>query len=341
MICPEIIDVTLRDGSNAVDFQFDKSTTQGILRGLDEAGIHFIDMGHGLGLGASEKSGKKARLTDEDYENIARETIRKAHWGFFFQPKFGSFQDIAQSVEKGAHFVRIGTDIDKVKLGKDFIAFAKQRGLQVHSCLMKAYAVDVYTYVERVREVADFGSDLVVFMDSAGTMTPDLTKRTMEEAVTRVNVPQGFHAHNNMDLAIGNLIAAVESGVAFIDTSLRGLGRSAGNGATEIMSLVLRRMGTGDRLDWKKLQDTASKYVDTLKANMGISNLEMIFGYAGFHSGFETLIDRALNEKAGERIDKREVIIRLCEREKINVDENLVKEILAIFFPEEEAGSGS
>ena len=324
----EIVDVTLRDGSNAIDFQFDHPTTRGILRGLDEAGVRFIDLGHGLGLGASEKSGKRAKLTDEEYQRLARETVNKASWGVFFQPKFGSFADIEQAALHGASFVRVGTDIDKIREGREFIIFAKEKGLQVHACLMKAYAVDISTYVECVKEVAQWGTDLVVFMDSAGTMTPDLTRRTLEEVVEKVDVPHGFHAHNNLDLAIGNLIAAMEGGATYIDTSLRGLGRSAGNGATEIMSLVLRKMEKAVRLDWKKLQDTATRYVDPLKKSGGVDNLEMIFGYAGFHSGFDSIIDRVLNENREKAVDKRDLIIELCRREKINVDERLVKEVL-------------
>jgi len=324
----EIIDVTLRDGSNAINFQFDQHSTKGILKGLDEAGIRFIDLGHGLGIGASEKSGKKAKLTDEAYHRIARETVKNAHWGVLFQPKFGAFDDITKAANQGAHFIRVATEIDKVKLGKDFIAFAKEKGLQVHSCLMKAYAVDVEDYVERVKEVAAFGADIVVFMDSAGAMTPELTKHAIGEAVEKVDIPHGFHAHNNLDLAIGNLIAAIESGATFIDCSLRGLGRSAGNGATEIMTLILKKMGKNLHLDWKKLQDTAAKYVDPLKKDWGISNLEMIFGYAGFHSSFEPIVDSALSDKAKALIDKRDLIIKLCDREQINVNEKIAKEII-------------
>lgn len=323
----EIVDVTLRDGSNAIDFSFDQSSTQGILKGLDQAGIHFIDLGHGLGLGASEKSGKKAKLTDEEYQLIARETVKNAHWGVFFQPKYGTFDDIKKAADRGVHFIRVGTDIDKVKLGERFIVFAKEVGLQVHSCLMKAYAVNVETYVKRVREVRAFGADAAIFMDSAGTMTPDLTRCTMGEVVEKVDIRHGFHGHNNLDLAIGNSVAAIESGVTLIDTSLRGLGRSAGNGATEIMSLVLKQMGKDVRLDWKQLQDTAAQYVDPLERGRIIGNLEIVFGYAGFHSGFETLVDQVLNEKKGG-IDKRDLIIKLCEREKVNVNEQTVKDTL-------------
>ena len=38
----DIIDVTLRDGSNAVDFQFSKEETYGIVKGLADAGDRWI-----------------------------------------------------------------------------------------------------------------------------------------------------------------------------------------------------------------------------------------------------------------------------------------------------------
>lgn len=66
----DIIDVTLGDGSNAVDFQFSKQETYGIVKGLTEAGIRWIELGHGYGLNASNCS-KPAKETDETYITIA------------------------------------------------------------------------------------------------------------------------------------------------------------------------------------------------------------------------------------------------------------------------------
>jgi len=78
-----IIDCTLRDGSNAINFKFERDLTKIILTGLEKAGIRWIDMGHGLGLGASKKSGKPASLSDEAYMELAKSSLKKAKFGFF------------------------------------------------------------------------------------------------------------------------------------------------------------------------------------------------------------------------------------------------------------------
>ena len=79
----KIIDCTLRDGSNAINFKFERDLTKIILTGLEKAGIRWIDMGHGLGLGASKKSCKPASLSDEAYMELAKSSLKKAKFGFF------------------------------------------------------------------------------------------------------------------------------------------------------------------------------------------------------------------------------------------------------------------
>ena len=50
---PYILDTTLRDGSYVIDFQFTADDTAIIASILERAGIEYIEVGHGLGLGAA------------------------------------------------------------------------------------------------------------------------------------------------------------------------------------------------------------------------------------------------------------------------------------------------
>ena len=49
----QIMDVTLRDGSYALNFQFTANDTIAIAKALENAGVMLIEIGHGEGLGAS------------------------------------------------------------------------------------------------------------------------------------------------------------------------------------------------------------------------------------------------------------------------------------------------
>ena len=115
-------------------------------------------------------------------------------------------------------------------------------------------------------------------MDSAGTMVPKKVN---------VGVPLGFHSHNNLQLAIGNSITAIESGAEEIDGSIGGLGRSAGNAPTEILAILLEKYSRGRFLDYKILSDLNDKYIFPLiKGENRFSSKVLTFGFAGFHSSF-------------------------------------------------------
>ena len=51
----EILDCTLRDGSYVLDFNFSLLDTYLITKVLFESGVNYVEIGHGLGLGASKK----------------------------------------------------------------------------------------------------------------------------------------------------------------------------------------------------------------------------------------------------------------------------------------------
>ena len=84
----KLIDCTLRDGSHAINYQFNKELTKTILLGLEKTGIQWIEMGHGKGLGASKKYKKPAVLSDEMYIDIAKNCLTKSNFGFFARKNF-------------------------------------------------------------------------------------------------------------------------------------------------------------------------------------------------------------------------------------------------------------
>jgi len=62
-----IVDNTLRDGSYVVDFNFTEAQTRAVCKGLDELGFSWLEVGHGLGLGAwNKKEFGLAKVNDID-----------------------------------------------------------------------------------------------------------------------------------------------------------------------------------------------------------------------------------------------------------------------------------
>ena len=323
---PTILDVTLRDGSYAVDFQFSAADTRNICDELDGAGFALIEVGHGLGLGASAAGKGQAAETDETYLKAASESVRRAKWGMFCIPGIATLEDVDLAARYGMGFIRVGTNVTSVEESEPFIARAKRHGMEVHANLMKSYTLEPEAFAQRARLSREFGSDLVCVVDSAGGMIPGDVEQYFRAVRAVSDVPLGFHGHNNLQLAVANSMRAVELGAAVVDTSLRGFGRSAGNTPTEVFLAAMERAGRPLGFDLLRVIDMGERLIKPLMAGHGYDSMDVVVGFAQFHSSFTPLV-RECAAKYG--VDQRRLIMAVCARDKVNPSRELVEEIAA------------
>lgn len=78
------------------------------------------------------------------------------------------------------------------------------------------------------------------------------------------SIPIGFHAHNNLGLAIGNTLAAIEAGASIVDGTISGLGAGAGNAQLEVMVAMLNKAGYQHGVDLYKVMDLSKDVVEGL-----------------------------------------------------------------------------
>ncbi|MCH7988201.1 MAG: hypothetical protein IID46_03505 [Planctomycetes bacterium] len=106
----EIFDVTIRDGSYAIDFQFTEEDNRTLCGVLEDAGFRYIEIGHGLGLNAPNLKSPSA-ATDEQYLSSAADVLKSAKFGTFFIPGIGEREHLKWARETfGMDFVRIGSE---------------------------------------------------------------------------------------------------------------------------------------------------------------------------------------------------------------------------------------
>jgi isopropylmalate/homocitrate/citramalate synthase len=167
---PNILDVTLRDGSYLIDFQFTAQDTAMIASALESVGVRWIELGHGLGLNASASGKGAAAATDEEYLEVAADTLKVARWGMFFIPGIGREADLRLASQYKMPFVRIGTNITEIDQAEPFIKQAKDLGMLVSFNGMKSYAVSPERWGSCAAQMQQWGADIVCLVDSAGSM---------------------------------------------------------------------------------------------------------------------------------------------------------------------------
>lgn len=319
-----ILETTLRDGSYAMNFSFTSTDTSIICKQLEDAGFEYIEIGHGLGLNASNSGHGVAAQTDEEYMAAAEEVLRKTKYGMFCIPGIARLEDLDLAKKHDMGFVRVGTDVDKTDESEQFIRKAKSLGMYVAANYMKSYAMEPDKFAKKVKLSEKYGADIIYIVDSAGGMFSDNIMKYYKAIRKLSDIPIGFHGHDNLGLAVSNSLAAVEMGIGLIDSSLQGLGRSSGNACTEILVAALKKKGYDTGIDFLKVLDIGQTYVQPLITARGKMPLDIVAGYADFHSSY---MHHIMRYSSKHRIDPEILIIEMAKIDKVNLNEKVLDKI--------------
>jgi hypothetical protein len=166
--------------------------------------------------------------------------------------------------------------------------------------LMKTYAVDAAAFRAIAREIGTWQPDNIYVVDSAGCMLPEDVREYVKVILGETPCEAGIHAHHNLQLAVSNSLVALDEGARFVDTTLRGIGRSAGNAQTEVIVALLQRRGYLQDIDLTKtttvaealfqplVRELVERVADTNpeEVHRGSSALELVLGLSRTHSSF-------------------------------------------------------
>jgi 4-hydroxy-2-oxovalerate aldolase len=321
----EILETTLRDGSYPVNFSFTAGDTATLCGALETAGFRFIEIGHGLGLGASERGRGRAAATDREYLEAASGALTHARFGMLCIPGIGRVEDVQMAADLGAGFVRICTDVHRVDESAAFLSAAKRCGLIAMANHMKSYITPPKELAAVVEKSVAFGADVVYIVDSAGCMTPEDLVEYVQAIRALTEIPLGFHGHNNLGLAVANSLRVVDEGVTFVDGSLQGLGRGAGNAVTEMLVAALHKRGCATHIDLLTTLAISAQHMRPFCAGREVVDaLDIVAGFAGFHSGF---LPQVMASADRNGVDPARMIIELCKVTKADADAEILDRI--------------
>ncbi|HSU88569.1 MAG TPA: 4-hydroxy-2-oxovalerate aldolase [Terriglobia bacterium] len=323
-----ILDCTLRDGSYVVRQQFTAADTARIGAALEAGGVREIEIGHGFGLGAAGPRLGIPAASDEEHLAAAARTLRKARFGMFYIPGVGSTAHLDMAREHGMHFVRIGTNVHQYQVARPHIEHARRIGLRVSYNAMKSYLVGPTELLVAMRDTVAWGAQEVSIVDSAGALIPTEVKAYAHLLASEIEVPIGFHGHNNLMLANANCLAAWEAGATLFDGTLQGIGRSGGNAQTEILALMFEKMNIQTGLNVRHLLDAGERLIRPLMGadGGGATSLNVVIGMAAFHS---TFLDRVKAVAERFDVDLKDLILAVSELDRVDPSSALIEQAAA------------
>ncbi|MFW8637424.1 4-hydroxy-2-oxovalerate aldolase [Cribrihabitans pelagius] len=290
-----IHDPTLRDGNHAIAHDLSLDDIAAYCRAVDGCGLEVVEVGHGNGLGASSLQLGLARHADMEMLETARANLQKTRLGIHAIPGFAKISDLKSAIAAGVDVFRIAAHCTEGDLTQSYIDYARGEGKYVQGVLMMTHMAPPEVLLAEAAKQVSFGANAIVLMDSAGNYDPRDTAAKVGLLAAELPVPVGFHAHNNLGLAIANSVAAAEAGATILDGTMRGFGAGAGNTQLEVLCAVLERYGFETGTDVFALCEAVEALPGLppveRRTIVGTSNL--ISGIYGVCAGFEKHVTRA------------------------------------------------
>lgn len=321
-----ISDPTLRDGNHAVKHQLNGAQVAAYAKAADAAGIPIVEVGHGNGLGASSLQVGESLLNDMEMLTVARENLSQSKLGIHCMPSFATInKDLKPALELGVDVVRVGAHCTEADTTQKQIEYVRSRGKEVYGTLMMAHMATRKRLVQECLKMESYGAQGVILMDSVGGFLPNDLKERMSALVSELKIPVGFHAHNNLGMAIATSVAAIEAGGTILDGTARGFGAGAGNAQLEVLVAVLGKLGYETGIDLYKVldaSDIAEKQL--MKVIPSIRPISIVSGLSGVFSGFANHVERVSIQYG---VDPRDVFFELGRRKAIAGQEDLIIEV--------------
>lgn len=286
-----ILDTTIRDGGYEISHQFTEEDVALVVSTLDAAGVGYIEVGHGMGVGtrrfsAAVRPKERTGADDRAHMAAARAAARRAKVGVILVAGdlFCPVEVVDEVADAGMDFLRFAyMPSDLTPANMRYIERAAARGLVVSINCMQTYILPPREIARLAEMTRNAGASWWYVVDSAGGMQPAEVKEYVRALLELGGLEVGLHAHNNLGLAVANSLAAVEEGATLVDCTLNGLGRATGNAPTEQVILALQGRGHEREIDVEPIARLSGMY-RALFEGKGNHPINFVSGAAMLHS---------------------------------------------------------
>ena len=256
----KVLDCTIRDGGLVNNHNFEDGFVKAVYDACVESGIDYMELGYknSKKLFARDQFGAWKNCDEDDLRRIvgdndtslkltAMADAGKSDWRTDILPREQSVLDT----------IRVAFYVHQVSEAVDMIKDAVDKGYEVTGNLMAVSTAQDSEVDQALEVLAESPVSVLVVVDSFGSLYAEqvemLVKKYLKFAEdTGKHV--GMHAHNNQQLAFANTIEAIIHGANFVDASMSGLGRGAGNCPMELLIGFLRNPKFKIRPIYKVLQ---------------------------------------------------------------------------------------
>jgi 4-hydroxy 2-oxovalerate aldolase len=292
-----ILDCTFRDGGYYNNWSFKKKDINFYLNKISKTKIKYIEIG--FRFLNNKKSGLTAYSKDFFLKNLNNKKNLKI--GVMINASdfiFGEKLDLKKLKKmfpsyKYFSFVRVAFHYSEVKKVNEIVNFFNKSGLEIMVNLMQVSELSNKALIKILIILNKSNIKTFYIADSLGSLLPKCILRISNILKKHCKFEIGFHAHDNMNLAFANAKMAIKEKFDFVDSTILGMGRGAGNLKTEH---IYSYINNDDKLGKSCLEKIKKKIFINLKKKYKWGG-NIYYKFAAKNSIHPTYVQELLNNK--------------------------------------------
>lgn len=268
----KILDCTLRDGGYYNEWDFGFGLADSLFTSLNDTGIDIVEVGY-KAPPQPGFAGLYRYCPESQLERLRK--LSRVQYAFMIDAKEFLGPDlrvdrnlvrahIRPRAESIFSWCRIATHQSTLEGATELVREIRDLGYQVCFNAMGFSLLTEQQISETLRKVAAAGSDVFYFADSFGSLRPEDVLRYLRLIRSEYGGAIGIHTHDNQGLAFANSEAAIDAGVDYVDGTVMGMGRGAGNLKLEQLLLSLYFRGNRQDLNPYALVDLIETHFEPL-----------------------------------------------------------------------------
>ena len=234
----KVIDCTVRDGGLINNHYFEDDFVRAVYKYLSKAGVDYMEFGYrcskelfptcDFGAWKYSDDDKISEIIDGIESDMKTCIMVDAHRVLeqVFKP----------ADESPVDMIRVATYVKDIDKAINLTKKVHDLGYETTVNIMAISKESEFDLIEALKQLSTCPTDAVYVVDSFGALYSEQIEYYVK--MYQENLPGkeiGIHCHNNQQLAFGNTIEAIVRGANYLDGSLYGIGRGAGNCCLELL----------------------------------------------------------------------------------------------------------
>lgn len=320
----KILDCTLRDGGYYTNWDFNSETVDAYIQAMNTLPIDYLELGY-RNNPTKEYMGKFGYCPVSLLKHIRQNCTKKLD--VMLNEKNTRPEDLdalLKPIIGLVDMIRIAIDPKNFDRAVILAKAVKAMGFEVgfNVMYMSKWQTEYSEFLTKLG-VLDSFADLFCMVDSFGGVTPNDVSNIVKIVRENTKCPIGFHGHNNLQLGLINTITAMKLNVEYVDATILGMGRGAGNLNMELL-LTYLNAHEDIKVDFNVLGDVITAFTPLMEKYQWGSNLPYML------AGANGIPQKEVMDWVTNRVYSFNSIVRALDNRKNNSVDNAQFPILNV-----------